>query len=120
MQPLVNNDWYITHLPLLAAINWKRSYWIQLLYILGFRELYENEQLFDITLSVDGKEFQGHKSLLAASGDYFKAMFTTHLAEKDQKVHISVNTQFYLYIFVHLKHTWKLVYSFYSLHKRFA
>ena len=56
-------------------------------YISGFRELYENEQLFDITLSVDGKEFQGHKSLLAASSDYFKAMFTISLAEKDQKVH---------------------------------
>ena len=52
----------------------------------GFRELYENEQLFDVILSVGGKEFHGHKSLLAASSDYFRAMFTTELAEKDKKV----------------------------------
>ena len=53
------------------------NYWLP-----GFRQLYENEQLFDVTLCVGGKEFRGHKSLLAASSDYFRAMFTTELAEK--------------------------------------
>ena len=55
-------------------------------HIVGFRQLYENEQLFDVTLCVGGKEFRGHKSLLAASSDYFRAMFTTELAEKDKNV----------------------------------
>ncbi len=56
------------------------------LLLTGFRELFENEQLFDITLAVDGQDFQGHKSLLAASSDYFRAMFTTDMTENGQKV----------------------------------
>ncbi len=52
----------------------------------GFKNLYESEELFDVALSVDGREFQGHRALLAASSDYFRAMFTTNLAEKDLKV----------------------------------
>ncbi len=50
----------------------------------GFRDLFESEELFDITLCVDDKEFQCHKALLASSSDYFRAMFTTNLAERDQ------------------------------------
>ena len=51
----------------------------------GFRDLYESQQLFDLTLSADGKDFKVHKALIAASSDYFRAMFTNDCTEKDQK-----------------------------------
>ena len=51
----------------------------------GFRDLYESQQLFDITLSVDGHEFGCHRALLASSSDYFRAMFTNNLAERDSQ-----------------------------------
>ena len=51
----------------------------------GFKELHESSQLFDITLVVDSKEFECHKALLASSSDYFRCMFTSDLAERDQK-----------------------------------
>ena len=35
----------------------------------------------DVTLIVDGQEFQVHKAVLSAASSYFKAMFTCNLAE---------------------------------------
>ena len=49
----------------------------------GFRDLYESKQLFDVTLSVDAREFGCHRALLASSSDYFRAMFTNNFAETD-------------------------------------
>ena len=56
----------------------------------GFKELYESGFLFDVTISVDGKEFQVHRSLIAASSDYFRALFTVDCAEKDQPM-VAIN-----------------------------
>ena len=50
----------------------------------GFKMLYETRQLFDITLTVDGKGFPCHKAFLASASEYFRCMFTTDLAERDQ------------------------------------
>ncbi|ELU01037.1 hypothetical protein CAPTEDRAFT_167175 [Capitella teleta] len=51
----------------------------------GFKELHESSLLFDVTLIVDSKEFECHRSLLASSSDYFRCMFTSDLAERDQR-----------------------------------
>ena len=51
----------------------------------GFRDLYESKQLFDVTLSVDAREFGCHRALLASSSDYFRAMFTNNFAETDSR-----------------------------------
>jgi len=56
----------------------------------GFQTLYDSRLLFDVTLTVDGKEFECHKALLAASSEYFRCLFTTQLAEKNQ-TNISVS-----------------------------
>ena len=56
----------------------------------GFRELLESEHLFDVTIQVEDKSFRCHRAFLASSSDYFRAMFTNNLAERDQDVvHIS-------------------------------
>lgn len=52
----------------------------------GFKELFESRQLFDLVLSVDGSEFHVHRALIAASSDYFRAMFTNDCTEKNQSV----------------------------------
>ena len=44
--------------------------------------------LTDIVLIVEGKEFPAHKNVLAASSDYFMAMFSGHMATVSDKVHV--------------------------------
>ena len=56
----------------------------------GFRDLYESKQLFDVTLSVDAREFGCHRALLASSSDYFRAMFTNNCAETDSRT-VTIN-----------------------------
>ena len=51
----------------------------------------QNEQrkegiLTDVTLKVDGQEFKAHKSVLAASSEYFKVMFTSNFREQNASV----------------------------------
>ena len=52
----------------------------------GFGDLYENQELFDVVIKVEEKEFECHRAFLAASTDYFRAMLTTNMAEKQQSV----------------------------------
>uniref|UniRef100_A0A8C5LH40 BTB domain-containing protein n=1 Tax=Jaculus jaculus TaxID=51337 RepID=A0A8C5LH40_JACJA len=42
----------------------------------GFRALYEEGLLLDVTLVIEDHQFQAHKALLATQSDYFRIMFT--------------------------------------------
>jgi hypothetical protein len=48
----------------------------------GFQVLREARELFDVTLSLEGREFPCHKALMAASSEYFRCLFTTKLEEQ--------------------------------------
>lgn len=50
----------------------------------GLNDLRLDGQFCDVTISVEGQEFSVHKSVLCAASNYFKAMFTGHLAESTQ------------------------------------
>ena len=52
----------------------------------GFQSLRESSQLVDVTLSVDGQQFDCHRVLLASASEYFRCLFTTSLAEQNQSV----------------------------------
>ncbi|XP_062982557.1 kelch-like protein 15 isoform X2 [Elgaria multicarinata webbii] len=55
----------------------------------GFRTLYEEGLLFDVTLVIEDHQFQAHKALLATQSDYFRIMFTADMRERDQnKIHL--------------------------------
>ncbi|XP_057679849.1 kelch-like protein 15 isoform X2 [Corythoichthys intestinalis] len=55
----------------------------------GFRALYEERLLLDVTLTVEEHHFQAHKALLATQSDYFRVMFTADMRERDQdKIHL--------------------------------
>lgn len=50
----------------------------------GFRALYEEGLLVDVTLVIEEHQFQAHKALLATQSDYFRIMFTADMRERDQ------------------------------------
>ncbi|XP_028289813.1 kelch-like protein 15 [Gouania willdenowi] len=50
----------------------------------GFRALYEERLLLDVTLMIEDHHFQAHKALLATQSDYFRVMFTADMRERDQ------------------------------------
>ncbi|XP_034289068.1 kelch-like protein 15 isoform X3 [Pantherophis guttatus] len=50
----------------------------------GFRTLYEEGLLLDVTLVIEDHQFQAHKALLATQSDYFRIMFTADMRERDQ------------------------------------
>lgn len=47
-------------------------------------EMRRDRQLCDVTLKVGTKEIPTHRAVLAASSPYFRAMFTTDMAEANQ------------------------------------
>lgn len=47
-------------------------------------DLYDNQKFSDVTLSVNGKEFQAHKAILAARSPVFEAMFQHEMEERKQ------------------------------------
>lgn len=47
----------------------------------NFNELRERDQLFDFTICVGNKKLRAHRVVLAASSDYFKAMFAINSIE---------------------------------------
>lgn len=51
----------------------------------GMDDLRKNEELFDVLLCAEGEELPCHKAVLASCSDYFKAMFTNAMAEKEQR-----------------------------------
>ena len=51
----------------------------------GFSKLYKDQEFVDITLVVDGQEFQCHKNVLAISSPFFMALFSTKMSESGQE-----------------------------------
>ncbi|XP_066288626.1 kelch-like protein 9 [Branchiostoma lanceolatum] len=49
-------------------------------------ELRESEVLTDVSLVADSQTFHVHKVVMASASDYFRAMFTTDMREKEQQV----------------------------------
>ncbi|CAM9217281.1 unnamed protein product [Ectocarpus sp. 12 AP-2014] len=52
----------------------------------NIRELYEKEQLCDITLSVEGEEFRAHKAVLACSKSFLGTLMMSNMRESTQDV----------------------------------
>lgn len=52
----------------------------------GLNELRLKDQLLDITLQAEGRNFQAHRAVLASCSDYFRAMFTDPMKESTQNL----------------------------------
>merc|ERR1712038_2041762 len=48
--------------------------------------LRKNNTLCDVTLRIENEDFSAHRIVLAACSDYFRAMFTHKMSEKDKNV----------------------------------
>lgn len=47
-------------------------------------DLREREELCDVTIVVEGRAIKAHRAVLAASSQYFNAMFTAKMSERNQ------------------------------------
>ena len=56
----------------------------------GLRDLREDKQFCDITIKCESQEFLCHKLVLSSFSPYFKAMFSTDMAESNQEKVVSV------------------------------
>lgn len=52
----------------------------------GYQGLRTEGFLCDVTLEAEGSEFPAHRSLLACSSDYFRALFKSHTRESRERV----------------------------------
>lgn len=52
--------------------------------VAALNDLRAHKDLFDVTLQVDGSQFQAHKVVLCANSPYFRAMFTSAYTESSQ------------------------------------
>ncbi|XP_037369015.1 kelch-like protein 34 [Talpa occidentalis] len=52
----------------------------------GYQALRAEGFLCDVTLEAEGSEFPAHRSLLACSSDYFRALFKSHTRESRERV----------------------------------
>ncbi|WAR03750.1 KLH20-like protein [Mya arenaria] len=50
----------------------------------GFSKLYKDKEFVDVTLVVDGREFNCHRNVLAISSPFFMALFSTPMSENGQ------------------------------------
>ncbi|XP_003791953.1 kelch-like protein 34 [Otolemur garnettii] len=57
----------------------------------GYQALRAEGFLCDVTLEAEGSEFPAHRSLLACSSDYFRALFKSHTREsREHVIHLHV------------------------------
>jgi hypothetical protein len=56
------------------------------------QELRDRKELCDVTLVVEGREIVVHRAVLAATSQYFNALFTSPMSEKNMKT-VSTNTR---------------------------
>ena len=47
-------------------------------------DLREQEELCDVTIVVEGRAIKAHRAVLAATSQYFNAMFTRKMSERNQ------------------------------------
>lgn len=47
-------------------------------------DLRERDELCDVTIIVEGRSVKAHRAVLAASSQYFNAMFTRKMSERNQ------------------------------------
>ena len=47
-------------------------------------DLREREELCDVTIVVEGRAIKAHRAVLAATSQYFNAMFTRKMSERNQ------------------------------------
>ncbi|PIO69967.1 hypothetical protein TELCIR_08192 [Teladorsagia circumcincta] len=71
----------------------KRSVHSRLL-LTRLAELRDNYQLCDVALVVKGARINAHRVVLAASSNYFRAMFTNDMAESRMSMFASCNIHF--------------------------
>ena len=66
-------------------------------------DLRERDELCDITIIVEGRAIKAHRAVLAASSQYFNAMFTRKMSERNQATvslfRVKFNFSWYILIF---------------------
>ena len=51
----------------------------------GISNLKDQNELCDVTIKIGGRVFHAHKAILAATSDYFRAMFTSGFKETNER-----------------------------------
>ena len=65
-------------------------------------DLRERDELCDVTIVVEGSAIKAHRAVLAASSQYFNAMFTRKMSERNQSAVSPLLS--YLIFNVYVKH----------------
>ena len=74
-------------------------------------ELRKKEELCDVTILVNGTSIKAHRAVLAASSQYFNAMFTSQLSESSQNIVSTIYTQLVFFYLVWIWRHWELFQS---------
>ena len=67
-------------------------------------DLWQREELCDVAIIVEGRTIKAHRAVLAASSQYFNAMFTRKMSERNQAT-VGVLSFFVFFFFLALLST---------------